>query len=139
PAAAELLRFCAFLAPDRIPEELIKDGAAYWPSQLQQAASDAFSFNQMLEELLKFSLVKRLAEEHMLSIHRLVQAIQMDTMKAEVQSQWAERVVRAVNEVFPDDTKDITTWPQCLRYLDQVQACNTLIEQYMLSLLEAAS
>jgi hypothetical protein len=74
PAAADLLHLCAYLSPDRIPEELIKDGAAYWPSPLQRASVDPFAFDQMIEELLKFSLVKRLEEDHTLSIHRLVQA-----------------------------------------------------------------
>ena len=45
PAAAELLRLCAFLAPD-IPEELIRDGAAYWPPLLQQAADDPLRFSR---------------------------------------------------------------------------------------------
>lgn len=40
PAAAEFLRLCAFLAPDAIPEELIKEGAAYWSPPLQQAVAD---------------------------------------------------------------------------------------------------
>ncbi len=92
----------------------------------------------MIAELLKFSLVKRLTETRTLSIHRLVQAVQMDTMEPEVQCQWAERVVRAVNEVFPDNPHDMATWAQCLLYLDQVQACNTLIEQYTLQFVEAA-
>jgi hypothetical protein len=131
PAAAELLRLCAYLSPDRIPEELIKDGAAHWTPLLQQAASDRFTFNQMVEELLKFSLVKRLVEEQMLSLHRLVQAVQIDTMEPEVQRQWARRVVLAVNEVFPHYSKDLATWSQCLRYLEQAQACDMLIQKHM--------
>ena len=138
PAAAELLRLCAFLAPDTIPEELITNGAPYWSSPLQQTAADLFLFNQMVEELLKFSLIQRLAETQILRIHRLVQAVQMDTMEPEVQYQWAERVVRAVNEVFPNPSLGMATWPQCLRYLDQAQVCDTLIAQYMLPLVEAA-
>ncbi len=138
PAAAELLRLCAFLAPDMIPEELIREGAAYWTPSLQQVSNDPFTFNQMIIELLKFSLIKRLTEGQALSIHRLVQAVQMDMLKPEMQRQWAERVIRAVNHVFPDRPKDIATWPQCLRYLDQVQACNALIKQYSLPLIEAA-
>lgn len=139
PAAAELLHLCAFLAPDRIPEELIRHGAVYWPPLLQQAVADLFTFQQTIAELLKFSLVKRLAENHTLSIHRLVQAVQRDRIEPETQRQWAENVVRAVNQVFPDDIHDTAMWPQCLRYLDQAQACNTLIRQYMLQLIEAAS
>ena len=33
---------------------------------------------------------------------------------------------------------DVATWPQCLRYLDQVQACHTLIASHGLLLAEAA-
>src|SRR5439155_22534924 len=92
PAAAELLRLCAFLAPDKIPEELIRGGAAYWNPLLQDAATDLFAFNEMIELLLKFSFVQRLVETRMFSIHRLVQAVQMDTMEREMQRQWAEKV-----------------------------------------------
>ena len=138
PAAAELLRLCAFLAPDNIPEELIRDGAAQWSSLLRQAAADLFTFNEMMADLLKFSLVKRLADTKTFSIHRLVQAVQMDMMEPEVQCQWAERVVQAVDRVFPEHPEDITAWPQCLRYLDQAQACYMLIEKYGLALVEAA-
>lgn len=139
PAAAELLRLCAFLAPDKIPEELIRDGAKYWNATLKQAATDLFAFNQMIAELLKFSLVKRLVETQTLSIHRLVQAVQMDMIEPQMQREWAERVVRAVNAVFPKDPTDLAVWPQCLRYLDQVQRCHTFIEQYTLPLIEAAN
>lgn len=139
PAAAELLQFCAFLSPDHIPEELLQEGAVHWPPALQQAAGNRFTFNQMLEVLLAFSLVKRLHNEQMLSIHRLVQAVQMDTMPPEEQRQWAERMVCAVNMLFPRDPKEeVTTWPQCLRYLEQVQACDALIQQYTLALPAAA-
>jgi tetratricopeptide (TPR) repeat protein len=138
PAAAELLELCSFLAPDRIPEELLTEGAACWPAPLQQAVADSFQFQQLLADLLRFSLIKRLAEEHALSLHRLVQAVQIDRMEPETRRQWAERVVRAVNKVFPGRPQDIETWPQCLRYLDQAQACSVLVEQYALSLIEAA-
>jgi tetratricopeptide (TPR) repeat protein/nucleoside phosphorylase len=137
-AAAEFLHLCAFLAPDRIPEELLKDGAVYWPPLLQQAATDRFIINQIIEELLKYSLVKRLVEDRFLSIHRLVQAVQRDSMDEETQRQWAERVIRAVNTAFPDP-QNVANWPQCLRYLDQAQACHALIENYRLPFVAAAN
>ena len=139
PAAAELLELCSFLAPDRIPEELLKDGTAYWPAPLQQATADPLLFQQLMADLLKFSLVKRLVEEHALSIHRLVQAVQRDRMEIETQRYWAERAVRAINAVFPANPQDLATWPQCLRYLDQAQVCYALVEHYLFSFVEAAS
>src|SRR5207247_1052040 len=36
------------------------------------------------------------------------------------------------------DPEDVVTWQYCQRYLDQVQACNALIEHYMLQFTEAA-
>jgi len=139
PAAAELLELCSFLAPDRIPEELLKDGVAYWPAFLQQAVAGPLLFQQLIADLLKFSLVKRLVEEHALSIHRLVQAVQRDRMEFETQCHWAERAVQAINAVFPGNPQDVATWSQCLRYLDQAQACHTLIENYGLALVVGAS
>ncbi|HEU5376807.1 MAG TPA: FxSxx-COOH system tetratricopeptide repeat protein [Ktedonobacteraceae bacterium] len=130
PAAAELLELCSFLAPDRIPEELLRDGAAFWSPALQQAVADPLLWQRLIADLLKYSLVKRLVEEHLLSIHRLVQAVQRDRMEGKVQRQYAERVIRAIHVVFPKNPQDLISWPQCLRYLDQAQICYTWIEHY---------
>jgi transcriptional regulator with XRE-family HTH domain len=48
PAAYELLCLCAFLAPDQLPEELLTEGAAYWPPTLQQAVANQFTWNQLM-------------------------------------------------------------------------------------------
>jgi tetratricopeptide (TPR) repeat protein/transcriptional regulator with XRE-family HTH domain len=139
PAAAALLHLCAYLSPDHIPEELFTEGAAYWPPTLQEAVADPLRYNQQLETLLAFSLVKRLSDDRMLSLHRLVQVVQIEAMEREEQHQWAERVVCAINAVFPRDPKnEVDTWPQCQRYLEQVQACNSLIQEYQILRPEAA-
>lgn len=139
PAAAELLYACALLAPDAIPEELFSDNAACWPPALQQAVVNRLSFHHILESLLCFSLIKRRLQDRTLSLHRLVQVVQQDAMKPEELLQWAERVVRAVHALFPANPKaDAASWPRCLRYLDQVQVCDMLIQQFDLRLPEAA-
>ncbi|GHP00016.1 tetratricopeptide repeat protein [Reticulibacter mediterranei] len=139
PASAEMLHLLAFLSPDHIPEELLSMGAPYWPPALQLAVSDRVSFNQMLEALLRFSLVKRLSEDRQLSIHRLVQVVQREALQGKLQQQWAERVVRAVNHVFPGDPRENSAaWSLCQRYLEQAQACTLLIQQYHLQFSEAA-
>jgi len=138
PAAAELLQLCAFLAPDHIPEELLTEGAPHWPLALRDAVTHLLSFNQMLETLLAFSLVKRLSEDRMLSLHRLVQIVQLERMEAEAHLTWAQHLVRAMHAVFPQDTQDVTTWPRCQRYLEQVEACDVLIQRHHLLLPEAA-
>jgi tetratricopeptide (TPR) repeat protein/transcriptional regulator with XRE-family HTH domain len=139
PAASELLRLCAFVSPDHIPEELFTEGASYWPPVLQQAVTDRFAFNEMLETLLSFSLVKRLSEERLLSIHRLIQVVQMDRLPPEEQRRWSERLVRAITTVFPYDPKgSMVAWSQSLRSLEQAQAGDALIQQYQLEIPEAA-
>jgi tetratricopeptide (TPR) repeat protein/transcriptional regulator with XRE-family HTH domain len=138
PAAAELLQLCAFLAPDHIPEELLTEGAPHWPLALREAVTNLISFNQMLETLLTYSLVKRLSEDRMLSLHRLVQIVQMDRMEAEAHLIWAQRLLRTMHALFPQDTQDVATWPRCQRYLEQVEACDVLIQRHHLLLPEAA-
>ena len=101
-----MLRLCAFLAPDQIPEELLTEGTAFWPAALQEAVTDRLRFNQMLSTLLAFSLIKRVGRERQLSIHRLVQAVQQARMTPQEQRQWAERLVLAVHAVFPRDPED---------------------------------
>ncbi|GHO87379.1 helix-turn-helix transcriptional regulator [Dictyobacter formicarum] len=137
-ASAELLHLCALLAPDRIPEELLEQGSPYWPPALQEATADLFSFNQLIEPLLAFSLVKRLSTDRQLSIHRLVQAVQLGGMSPQEQRQWSERLVRALNASFPEHSDEPNTWPQCMRYLEQVQVCDVLIEHHHLQFPEAA-
>lgn len=140
PAAAELLRLCAFLSPDRIPEELLVQGAEHWPALLQEGVADPLAFNQLVEDLLAYSLVKRLTDEHLLSVHRLVQVVQREMMGPIEQSRWAERVIHGVHALFPADPRATSaTWPVCLRYLEQAQACDGLIEQYQLELPAASA
>lgn len=137
PAAAELLQLCAFLAPDSMPEELIKEGAVHWNARLRLAARHPPAFDQMITELLKFSLIERLVETRALRIHRLVQIIQIDLMSLRKQRHRARRVINAVENVFPHDSMQANASSQCLRYLDQAQACSTLMKRYTLSSLQA--
>ncbi len=74
-AAADLLRVCAFLHPDAIPEEIIIEGAASLGPELQAVAQNPLALNQAIGVLLSYSLLKRQPEAHLLSMHRLVQAV----------------------------------------------------------------
>ena len=75
PAAAELLRFCAFLHPDGIPEEVFSEGAPELGPVLGPVGSDAFALNSAISEILKYSLLRRDPKASTLEIHRLVQAV----------------------------------------------------------------
>jgi tetratricopeptide (TPR) repeat protein len=137
PAAAELLRFCAFLAPDGIPEELFTESAAELGLLLEPVASNLSSLNAAIRELLKYSLVHRDPDTNTLSIHRLVQEVLKDQMNEETQRLWAERAVRGMRRVFPPNP-DYSNWDICRQYLLHAQICCALIEQYNLHFTEAA-
>ncbi len=135
-AAAELLRFFAFLHPDAIPDELIIRGAPHLSSLLQSIANDRFELLQAIGELYKYSLVRRNPDDSTLRLHRLVQAVLKDQMDEQMQSQWAERTIKAVNAAFPE--VEFSNWQECQVYLPLAQVCSTVIEQWKITFPEAA-
>jgi tetratricopeptide (TPR) repeat protein/DNA-binding XRE family transcriptional regulator len=139
-AAAEVLRLCAFLAPDAIPEELLAGGAAELGAVLGAATRDPFKLNEALDVLRRYSLVQRDGSTHMLRIHRLVQIVLRESMDQETQRAWTERTVRAVNAAFPDAEEGTGKNQQSYLqdYLPHVQECAALITQYQLHFPEAA-
>ena len=135
PAAADLLRLCAFLDPDTIQVEIITEGASKLGSTLQQVAADPIKLNDAIGTLLAYSLVRR-NPDHTLSIHRLVQVVLKHSMNKSTQRRWAERAVRAVYQAFPE--VDYGNWLSCQEYIPQVLTCNALIEQWDMVLPETS-
>ncbi len=136
PAAADLLRLCAFLDANGIPEEIITAGAADLGELLQPVAADPHKLDAAIATLRRFSLVYRNPDSRMLTIHRLVQVIVRDRMTEEMQRTWAERAVRAVNRLLPG-AEEVAAWPLYQRCLSNVQACVLLIEQWHMIFPEA--
>lgn len=135
-AAAELLKFCAFLHPDTIYREMIAASASQLGPVLSPIAADQFELNKAIGELRKYSLVRTTPDSTLLSMHRLVQTVLKDRMDAETRRLWAECAVRSVNQLFPD--ADFDAWPTCERYLPHAQACSVLINQWNIESIEAA-
>ncbi len=138
PLAAELLRCCAFLAPDAIPEQMIIDGASKLGTLLQPVAENTLLLDEALGTLLRFSLVQRKRDEHTFSMHRLVQAILKGSMDNAKQRQYAERMVKAIYQAFPD-VKDYRNWPRCQQYLPHAQVCVELIDTWEFTFPEAGT
>jgi tetratricopeptide (TPR) repeat protein len=128
PMAADLLRVCAFLAPDAIPETIMTEGASQLGPHLAELGADADGLDEAVEVLRAYSLVRRDAEQETLSVHRLVQAVLRDQMGQEEQRQWAERVVRATNAAFPE--VEHRTRLVCEKLLPHALIGASLIEQY---------
>jgi tetratricopeptide (TPR) repeat protein len=135
PAAADLLRLCAFLYPDAIPEEIFTEGAAELGPNLSAIFADPLKLNAAFAEILKYSLLRRDSDAKTLGIHRLVQVVNQDGLTEEERRQWAERAVRAVNRTFPPP--EFANWPQCERLVAQALACVPLVETYVFESREA--
>ena len=101
PAAADMLRASALLDPDKIPLELLRDGAVELgptiAAALVGAREDPLLIDEVLEPLTRYSLIHRDVGEQSYSMHRLVQAVTRDGMDPNTRQVWAERVVRAVD------------------------------------------
>ena len=124
PVAADLLRLCAFLDPDSIPERFIIIGAPKLGPILKGVADNPFLLNEAIEELRKFSLIQRNPESKMLSIHRLVQAVLKGNMSSRMQTEWVKRVSQAIDITFPVLNTNKEDFIQ--QYVEQVYQLNYL-------------
>jgi tetratricopeptide (TPR) repeat protein len=136
PASAELLRLCAFLHPDAIPEAILTEGAGELGPMLEPVVADPLLLNEAIQVLRRYSLIKRDPEARLLNVHRLVQVVLKENLDEAAKREWAERTVRAVNRAFPEVSFD--TWASCELCLPQAQVCAELIEEHRLSFPEAA-
>jgi tetratricopeptide (TPR) repeat protein len=127
PPAADLLRLCAFLAPDAIGEDMLMQGADTLPPTLSVAVKDGYLLDLAIETLRAYSLVARDTQTKSLAVHRLVQTVLRDSLPVEVQKQWMLQVVALVNQAFPD--VEFTTWPQCERCLPHALICAQWVKQ----------
>ncbi|WP_339382178.1 NB-ARC domain-containing protein [Aetokthonos hydrillicola] len=104
-AAADLLRFSAFLPSDEIPLMLIAEVADELGSALSVALANVddtlVDIYETLEPLRCYSLVRLNTDNQTYSVHRLVQEVQKDEMDEDTRYYWAERTIYAVNKVFP--------------------------------------
>jgi len=125
PAALDLLRFCAFLAPDTIPQELLEQGACHLGPVLGPIAADSLQLDQVIATLRHFSLLQRHPPTSTLSLHRLVQTVLRDGMSEQEQAHWIRRVMAALNAAFPGVKSE--RWRQGEQLVPHVLACANAI------------
>ena len=127
PAATALLQFCAFLAPDAIPEDLMQEIADASGTALEAIVNDRFKLNGTLEILRRYSLIRRNAETKTLSLHRLVQVVLQDSMSQEKQILWANCVIATLDSIF---LMPVEQWFLLEQYIPHAYTCLNLIERY---------
>ena len=134
--ASALLEFCAFLHPDSISKDVVIACASQLGSVLASNVMDTDKLNGAIRLLRRYSLLRSTPDLTILTIHRLVQTVLKDRMDQEIQREWAERTVKAVNQAFPD--VEFNVWARCEQLLPHAQVCVMHINQWTMAFLEAA-
>ena len=101
PAVENLLRVCALLQPEAIPEELFRQGGEQLGNELSSLCGDDLAWNQLLALACGYSLLFRQPEQQTLSMHPLVQAVLLETMTPVERGRWNRRAMEALDTVFP--------------------------------------
>jgi tetratricopeptide (TPR) repeat protein len=139
PAAADVLRFSAFLAPDAIPFELLTRGAPELGRPLNEALAsaegDPLVVVDLLRTLARFSLIRLDGMNETYGIHRMVQEVLKDAMGDAARHLWSERAVRAAAQAFP--VVEYENWPLCGRQLPHALAVTSWIERDRMTFVEA--
>ena len=132
PGAVGLLRLLACCAPDAVPLNLLLRPWAGLDGELgsQVAAvllpllEDELAARDAIAALRRYSLISPPAGG-LVSVHRLVQAVTLDQMPAELALQWRQAAAALIGAALPDDGGQPDAWPEFAALLPHAQAALT--------------
>ena len=136
PLAVEILRFCAFLAPDVIPFELFTRAATDPRCSLQEIAHNPHALPEACAFLLASGLIEVQEEAQTLSVHPLIQAA-LETITSSAGQPLARQVFFALHKVMPATQQKVPT-AYHLCYLMHIRRVALSSEQLAVSCQEAA-
>lgn len=123
--AAELLRLCAFLAPDDIPLDLLRAGAEPLPAALRHALADDVELDRTIAALRRYSFAERQGER--LHVHRLVQAVVRESLGAGDRRAWLTAAIQIVVAGFSDCPWYVPDqWPRFARLVPHAEVVERL-------------
>ena len=124
-AAADLLKLCAFLAPEDVPLGILREAADQLPERLSRAVSDDIELDRTVAALRRYSFVNRHGD--VLSVHRLVQVVVRASLDASARTAWLGTAVRVLRASFPDTALERPDqWALCGRLVSHVQTVERL-------------
>ena len=128
PAAAGLLRLLACLAPEPVPLALLLSDAQaagdlhpHVAAVLEPLLADSVAVGNAVTALRRYSLVSP-AGDGMVLVHRLVQAVTISQVAADLVGGWRQAAATLVEAAIPEDTRLPGTWPVCALLLPHAQA-----------------
>ncbi|MBL8206442.1 MAG: tetratricopeptide repeat protein [Blastocatellia bacterium] len=136
PMAADLLRVCAFLDADAIPEEIFQAGAEELEETLAVVTNDRLKLTSAIDEASRYSLLLRHPQSRTFSLSRLAQVTLQYEMEESERRRWAEVAVRLLNRAFP--LVEYDNWLHCARLVPHVQEIAKAIDEFDFVFPEAA-
>jgi Tfp pilus assembly protein PilF len=120
PESATLLNLFAFLGPDSIPRELLRDGAAVLPETLAGTVSDIVALDRAVASLRSYSLVDDDGKH--VSVHRLVGTLVRERLPEAERRMWAETAIKLIICSFKFDSHELASWDHCAQLLPHALA-----------------
>ena len=132
PAAAGLLRLLACCAPEAIPLRLLLQPrrrlAKRVPRRVARVLApllkNPVTAGDAIAALRRYSLISP-AGGGSFSVHRLVQAVTLDQMPADLARQWRQATAAVIEAALPEDPAQPDTWPDFAALLPHAQAALT--------------
>jgi tetratricopeptide (TPR) repeat protein len=118
--APELLAMCVFLAPERIPLELI-NGFAAQALSAQGLSVEPHSIEDAIEQLLGYALITP-SGQGSVDIHRLVQQIVRNRHSSTEQRRFAGAALGMLSAALPPECWRAEHWPKTEQLLPHVLA-----------------
>jgi tetratricopeptide (TPR) repeat protein len=110
PAAEALLSLCAFLAAE-VPRDLPVRHPDVLPGDLAAMARDRLAYNRALAAIGRYSLAA--VSPSVVGLHRLVQAVIRARLGEAGERAWAEAAVNLLRAAFPNESWEVSSWPEC--------------------------
>jgi tetratricopeptide (TPR) repeat protein len=123
PQARELLRCCAFFGPEPIPRDAFRRGTNVTQTRVADVISDPILLAKAIRELGRFALVT--IDGRSVTVHRLIQALLRDDLKADDQSAFRHDVHLILAAAAPRNPEDQRAWPRYRELLPHVASDST--------------
>lgn len=114
--SADLLKLCAFFAPEDIPASILK-----------KLIDDDLRFAEMVKILKNYSLIDVTSEK--ISIHRLVQLVTRDHLNIKEKKTWISRGILLFNGVFDFHPDKPETWLETSRIAPHAISVTSFAEE----------
>jgi hypothetical protein len=129
PGAVGLLRLLAFCAPEAIPLRLVLQPRPDLAGRLGEEVApvlaplleDRLAAGDAIAALRRYSLISPPADGSV-SVHRLVQAVTVDQMPAELAAAWQQAAAALVEAAIPAEPWLPAAWPACAALLPHARA-----------------